>query len=107
MIYLLQLKVKKMMVIIYVAHALKKGAKFIISSRKNKKYNKKIIKVDNEINFLNKFAYKKRDRTNSKILAITGSAGKTSLKSLLRELLQNFGDTLSSPKSYNNYLGFH
>ena len=36
----------------YVAHALKKGAKFIISSRKNKKYNKKIIKVDNEINFL-------------------------------------------------------
>ena len=89
----------------YVAHALKKGAKFIISSRRNKKYNKKIIKVDNEINFLQKFAYKKRSRTNSKIIAITGSAGKTSLKSLLRVLLQNFGDTLSSPKSYNNYLG--
>ena len=68
-------------------------------------YNKKIIKVDNEINFLQKFAYKKRDRTNSKIIAITGSAGKTSLKSLLRELLQNFGDTLSSPKSYNNHFG--
>ena len=89
----------------YVPHALKKGAKLIISSKKNKKYNKKIIKVDNEINFLQKFAYKKRDRTNSKIIAITGSAGKTSLKSLLRELLQNFGDTLSSPKSYNNHLG--
>ena len=89
----------------YVPHALKKGAKLIISSKKNKKYNKKIIKVDNEINFLQKFAYKKRDRTNSKIIAITGSAGKTSLKSLLRELLQNFGDTLCSPKSYNNHLG--
>ena len=89
----------------FIPHALKKGAKYIISSRKNKKYDKKIIKVDNEINFLNKFARKKRDRTNSKILAITGSAGKTSLKNLLRELLQNFGDTLSSPKSYNNHFG--
>ena len=31
--------------------------------------------------FLNSFAYKKREHSKAKILAITGSAGKTSQKS--------------------------
>ena len=33
----------------FISIALKKGAKYIISSKKIKKYKKKIIKVDNEI----------------------------------------------------------
>ena len=41
----------------------------------------------------------------AKILAITGSAGKTSLKNLVKDLLQNYGETHSSPKSYNNHYG--
>ena len=41
----------------------------------------------------------------AKIIAITGSAGKTSLKNLTKDLLHNFGRTYSSPKSFNNYLG--
>ena len=36
---------------------------------------------------------------------MTGSAGKTSLKNLIKDLLKNFGKTYSSPKSYNNHLG--
>ena len=36
---------------------------------------------------------------------MTGSAGKTSLKNILKDLLQNFGETFSSPKSYNNHFG--
>ena len=36
---------------------------------------------------------------------MTGSAGKTSLKNLIRDLLNNFGKTLCSPKSYNNHFG--
>ena len=55
--------------------------------------------------FLNNFASKKREKTHAKILAITGSAGKTSLKNLIKDLLQNFGETLCSPKSYNNHYG--
>ena len=43
--------------------------------------------------------------TKAKIFAITGSAGKTSLKNLIGELMQNFGATFSSPKSYNNHYG--
>ena len=40
----------------FVSEAIKKGARYIVSTKNNKKYKKKIIKVDNPISFLNKFA---------------------------------------------------
>ncbi len=89
----------------FINHALKKGASYIISSKAIKKHKKKIFKVNDEIKFLNHFASKKRDETKAKVIAITGSAGKTSLKNLIKGLLQNFGATFSSPKSYNNHFG--
>ena len=48
-----------------------------------RKYDKKILKVKNEILFLNQFAKFKRQNSLAKIIAITGSAGKTSLKNLI------------------------
>ena len=89
----------------FVTKALKKGAKYIVSSQNIKKQKNKTIKVKNEIKFLNKYASKKRGKTRAKIIAVTGSAGKTSLKNLIKDLLNNFGKTLSSPKSYNNHFG--
>ncbi len=89
----------------FINNAFRKGAKFIISSKKVKKNKNKIFKVDNEISFLNSYAKKKREISLAKIFAITGSAGKTSLKNLIKNLLQNYGSTLSSPKSFNNHLG--
>jgi murE/murF fusion protein len=89
----------------FIPKALKKGATKIISTKKIKKYKNRIIKVNSEMTFLNNFASKKREKTHAKILAITGSAGKTSLKNLIKDLLQNFGETLCSPKSYNNHYG--
>ncbi len=89
----------------FIPNAIKKGAQYIVTSKKFKKYKNKIIKISNEISFLNKYAKLKRDYTPAKILAITGSAGKTSLKNLIKNLLQNFGETIASPKSYNNRFG--
>ena len=89
----------------FIAKALKKGAKFIASSKQIKKYKNRLLKVDNETKFLKDFAAKKRNKSLAKILAITGSAGKTSLKNLVKDLLQNYGETHSSPKSYNNHFG--
>ncbi len=89
----------------FISSALDKGAKHIVSSKKLKKYKNKIIKVKNEIKFLNSFAKKKRDISRAKIFAVTGSAGKTSLKDLIKGLLQHYGETQSSPKSYNNHFG--
>ena len=89
----------------YIPKALQLGAKYIISKKKINKYKNKLIKVDSELKFLNTFALKKRENSSAKIVAITGSAGKTSLKNLIRDLLKNFGETISSPKSYNNHFG--
>ena len=61
--------------------------------------------IINSHKFLNNFAVKKRNNSQAKIIAITGSAGKTSLKNLIKNLLQTFGETSSSPKSYNNHFG--
>ena len=89
----------------FIPKALKRGAKYIISSRISKKYKNKTIKVKNEMKFLKDYALKKREKSLAKIIAITGSAGKTSLKNLLKNLLDNYYLTHCSPKSYNNHLG--
>ncbi len=89
----------------FVKNALKKGAGCVISTTTKQKNNKKIIKVKKPINFLNCFAKSKREVTSAKIIAVTGSAGKTSLKNLITNILKDFGKTYSSPRSFNNHLG--
>ncbi|PDH19881.1 MAG: UDP-N-acetylmuramoyl-L-alanyl-D-glutamate--2,6-diaminopimelate ligase [Pelagibacterales bacterium MED-G43] len=89
----------------FIYDAIKKGAGCIVSSSIIKKKNKKIIKTKNVISFLNHFAKLKREFSSAKIIAITGSAGKTSLKNMLNDLLKVFGKTSCSPRSFNNHLG--
>ena len=60
---------------------------------KRKKNKKKIIKIKNQLSFLNQFVYLKRKYSSAKIIAITGSVGKTSLKNLIKNVLMNFGKT--------------
>ncbi len=88
----------------FIKKAFKKGASCVVS-QSLKKSRKKIIKVKNSISFLRSFAKLKRENSSAKIISITGSAGKTSLKDLLYQLLQYFGKTYCSPKSFNNHLG--
>ena len=90
----------------YIFQALRKGAKYCVVSKKFNNINKKkLIKVDNTVRFLNKFAKEKRETSRAKIIAITGSNGKTSCKTILGNLLNNFSKTYFSPKSYNNHFG--
>lgn len=46
-----------------------------------------------------------RQRTKAKVIAITGSVGKTSTKEMLRKILTNFGSVSWSLASYNNHWG--
>ena len=90
----------------YVKEAIKNGAKYSVISKKIQKVNlKKLIKVDDTYDFLNKFALCKRGVTQAKIIAITGSSGKTTVKTILSKLLNMFSSTFFSPKSYNNHYG--
>jgi len=66
---------------------------------------KKLIKCSNTMNFLNKLAALKRNNINTKVIAITGSSGKTTLKTLIGKTLSEYGKTYFSQKSYNNHIG--
>jgi UDP-N-acetylmuramoyl-tripeptide--D-alanyl-D-alanine ligase len=46
-----------------------------------------------------------RARSNAKIIAVTGSVGKTSTKETLRLILSQFGNTHAPVKSFNNHWG--
>ena len=46
-----------------------------------------------------------RARTQAKVIAVTGSVGKTSTKEMLREMLGQIGKTHASIASYNNHWG--
>ncbi len=90
----------------FVKQALKKGAVKSVVSKKIKGISqKKIIKVKNTLSSLNNLAKVTRDNSLAKIIGITGSAGKTTLKNLISFILSNYGQVYHSPHSYNNKYG--
>jgi murE/murF fusion protein len=90
----------------FVKEALKNKANFCIVEKNIKNIRKnKLIKDISTINFLNKLAFKKREYSRAKIIAVTGSSGKTTFKTLLGNLLQKYGETYFSKKSHNNHFG--
>ena len=91
---------------IFTKEALKNKASYCIVQKNIKKLNKnKLIRCHNTINFLNQLATMKRNRINAKIIAITGSSGKTTLKTSIGKTLNQYGKTYFSQKSYNNHIG--
>ena len=83
----------------------KKASIAIVNRIKNKKKYTKQIKVKNSLSFLSKCATEFRENINTKIIAVTGSCGKTSLKDLLGSSLKKLERTSYSRKSYNNKYG--
>ena len=63
------------------------------------------IKVKDSLKFLTKSSELYRENINTKIIAITGSCGKTTLKELLGNSLKQLSKVGISPKSYNNKYG--
>ena len=91
---------------IFAREALKNKANYCVVQKNINKLDKnKIIKYPNTNNFLNKLAALKRNRTNTKVIAITGSSGKTTLKTMIGKTLNEYEKTYFSQKSYNNHIG--
>ena len=90
----------------FLPEAFKKKSSFVVVNKINKDYSlTKQIKVKNTLNFLTKCSSIFRENINAKIIAITGSCGKTSLKELIGHTLKKISKTTYSPKSYNNKYG--
>ncbi len=90
----------------FVFEALKKKSSLAIVNRINKKYPlSKQIKVKNSLSFLTKCSSIFRENINAKIISITGSCGKTTLKEMIGITLKKISKTTYSPKSFNNKYG--
>ncbi len=90
----------------FIKEALKNKASFCVVQKNTKNINpKKLIKYNSTKNFLNRLAKKKREHTRAKIIAVTGSSGKTTFKTLFGNILNGYGKTYFSKKSYNNHFG--
>ena len=90
----------------FIKEAIRKGAAKSVVSKKRSQFPKsKIIKVKNTFSSLNALAKLTRESSSAKIIGITGSVGKTTLKNLLGHAFKNYGKVYHSPKSYNNKFG--
>ena len=90
---------------IYYRDALKKESKLIIIND-NKIKHEDIFYVQNINNFIKNFCKYLLLRYKGKIIAITGSVGKTTIKENIYNILsQNNFSVSKSYKNYNNLLG--
>ena len=90
----------------FALEALKKKSSFIVVDKVNKRLPfSKQIKVDNSLSFLSKCSSIFRENINAKIISITGSCGKTTLKEMIGITLGKISKTTYSPKSFNNKYG--
>ncbi|MDA9636186.1 UDP-N-acetylmuramoyl-tripeptide--D-alanyl-D-alanine ligase [SAR86 cluster bacterium] len=92
----------------YLDEAIDKGAICLISE-KILKLSISYIKTSSTKLFLEKTAKAQRKLFNGKVVAITGSNGKTSTKQILSDLLENFypEGVFKSPGNWNNKLGLY
>ncbi len=90
----------------FVKQSFKRKASVAIVNRIQNNLNiRRQIKVKNTLIFLTEISKILRINLNTKIIAITGSCGKTTLKELLGSSLKKNYKTSISPKSYNNKYG--
>jgi len=89
----------------FANEAIKNGASISIIDKNYETKIKKKIKVKNTLKFFSECASKVRVSSAIIAIAITGSAGKTSLKELLGQSLSKIYKTTYSKKSFNNKYG--
>ena len=91
----------------FVAQALKKGAAAALVSHlpDDVPDDAALLIVDDVLAALEALGRAARARTGARVVAVTGSVGKTSTKEMLRTVLERQGKTHAAEASYNNQWG--
>ncbi|MEL7343658.1 MAG: UDP-N-acetylmuramoyl-tripeptide--D-alanyl-D-alanine ligase, partial [Pseudomonadota bacterium] len=91
----------------FVAKALAAGASGAMVSRHPQDVPKDapLIFVDDTFEGLERLGQARRVQSHAKVVAITGSVGKTSTKEMVRVALAPFGAVHAAEKSFNNHWG--
>ena len=89
----------------YALEAIKKGAKYAVIDS-DKIENPNFIKVDDVLNSLQKLStFHRLKLSKTKIIAITGSNGKTTTKELIKNVLNEKYKTTATKGNLNNHIG--
>ncbi len=91
----------------FVANAFEKGAAAALVSRvpEGLAEDAPLLLVEDVLAALEHLGAFARDRTTARVVAVTGSVGKTSTKEMLRHMLRRQGRTHAAEASYNNHWG--
>jgi len=93
----------------FAATAAKNGAGVLVVTGEHadslKKTGIPLVVVGNVLAALEKLAMAARKRTHAKIIAITGSVGKTTTKEVMRHAFSTSGRVHANPASFNNHWG--
>lgn len=92
----------------FLNQAQESGAKIAIVSHIPENFNNpnlQLILVKDTLEALRKLALFSRQRTKAKIIAITGSVGKTGTKEMLRCVFSSQGQTYANTGNFNNHIG--
>ena len=90
----------------FAEEAIEKGCSYVISDNLHlRKLSDKIIYVKNSIETLQKLGNYHRRTLKAKIIAITGSNGKTTSKEILLNVLKYRYNTIATKGNLNNHLG--
>jgi UDP-N-acetylmuramoyl-tripeptide--D-alanyl-D-alanine ligase len=92
----------------FLADAFAKGASCAVVSKDvplDKFQDKIILKVDDTVKALGDLAAWFRRECNFKVVAITGSVGKTTTRQIAHHVLSKRFKAFQSPKNFNNFIG--
>lgn len=90
----------------FTLEALEKGAAYVIADDPElKDKHPNIIVTENALTTLQKLANYHRHQLKAKVLAITGSNGKTTTKELVHAVLSTQFKTVATPGNFNNHIG--
>ncbi len=89
----------------FIPSALEKGAVVAISDSPAYKNHPRIIVVEDTLKMLQALARHHRRQSKTKIIAITGSNGKTTTKELVFNVLSQKYKTIATQENLNNHIG--
>ena len=88
----------------YIDEVLEKGASIVVADNYSGE-DKRVFKVSNTVEFMQKFAKEYREALGLKVIAITGSNGKTTTKDMIYSVLSRKYITKKTEGNYNNHIG--
>jgi len=89
----------------YIEQALHNGAAYAVGDRDDLPDDNRIIRVNNVLQSLQDLANYHRKQLNPKVIAITGTNGKTTTKELIAAALSTMHPTLFTQGNLNNHIG--